>query len=107
MNNAALIKTEQAFPFIDYMVSKGMPVVHYLEQVRLPLSLLDHADGLILEQQLWQLLEDVSKQEGLHDFGLRVGNEINIEKQLSQLLPRLLVQPNLYGMLQSFCQFGI
>ena len=103
MDKMALLRTEQAFPFVDYMMSAGMPVEKYLEQAGLPLSLVDHSDGVILEKQLWQLLDIVSEQEDLQDFGLRVGNGIDIEQLLAGMMPRLMVQPTLLGLIQAFC----
>ena len=104
MHNVALLKSEQAFPFIDYMKSAGMPVAKYLKQARLPVSLLNHESGMIVERQLWELLEIVSEQEAMHDFGLRVGLEIDVHQQLNGMMPRLMAQPTLLGVVQAFCQ---
>ncbi|MFV2057968.1 MAG: hypothetical protein ACC707_16000 [Thiohalomonadales bacterium] len=80
-----------------------MPTVRLLEKTRLPVALADHASGKIMEQRLWQLLDTVSSQQGLQDFGLRVGHTIEIEDLLDGLLPRLMAQVNLYGLLNVFC----
>jgi len=104
MDKIALLQSEQAFPFIDYMISTGMPAAKYLEQANLPLSLLEHRSGMIMEKHLWQLLDNVSEQESLHDFGLCVGNKVNIEVLLKGIMPRLMAQPTLLGMLQAFSQ---
>ncbi len=103
MDKIALLQSEQAFPFIDYMTSAGMPAANYLEQAKLPVSLLKHETGLIVERQLWELLDIVSEQEGLHDFGLQVGLGIDIHKQLNGMMPRLMAQPTLLGLVQAFC----
>jgi len=103
MDKLALLQSEQAFPFVDYMKSAGMPAAKYLEQAKLPVSLLNHETGLIVERQLWELLDIVSEQEDLHDFGLKVGLEINIQQQLNGMMPRLMAQPTLLGVLQAFC----
>ena len=42
MNQPPLLQAEQAYPFVDYMVSAGMPAAKYLEMAKLPVALLSH-----------------------------------------------------------------
>ncbi len=104
MKNIALIHASQTLPFIEFLENNGCPTARLLQKAKLPLALLDRVDGYIPEQQLWQLLDVVSRSEGINDFGLRVGADIDIHALLDGLLPRLALQPTLHSVLDTFCQ---
>ena len=69
MKNIALIHASQTLPFIEFLENNGCPTERLLQKAKLPLALLDRVDGYIPEQQLWQLLDVVSRREGINDFG--------------------------------------
>jgi len=104
MNSIPLIHTSQALPFIEFLEKNGCPTERLLNKAKLPLALLDRVDGYIAEQQLWKLLDVVAKSEGLTDFGLRVGKELNVVDLLGGMVSRLFQQPSLHSALDTFCQ---
>ena len=104
MKNIALIHASQTLPFIEFLENNGCPTERLLQKAKLPLALLDRVDGYIPEQQLWQLLDVVSRREGINDFGMRVGADIDIHALLDGLLSRLALQPTLHSTLDTFCQ---
>lgn len=104
MENIALIHASQTLPFIEYLENNGCPTEHLLQKARLPLALLDRVDGFLPEKQLWKLLDVVADSEGLNDYGLRVGKEIDIQALIGGLVSRLAQQPTLHSVLDTFCQ---
>lgn len=104
MDHIPLLHSSQTFPFIEFLEKNGCPTERLLQQARLPLALLDRADGYIPEKQLWRLLDITSRSECLNDFGLRVGQSINITELLGGLMPQLTKQPTLHSLLKTFCQ---
>ena len=100
----ALIHTSQTLPFVQFLEQNGCPTESLLQKAKLPLALLDRVDGYLPEKQLWKLLDVVVENEGLKDYGLRVGKEIDIRALLGGLVSRLAQQPTLHAVLDTFCQ---
>jgi len=104
VENIALIHASQTLPFIEFLEQNGCATESLLQKAKLPIALLDRVDGFLPEKQLWKLLDVVANSEGLKDYGLRVGKEIDIQALLGGLVSRLAQQPTLHSVLDTFCQ---
>ena len=73
MHTIPILHASQAFPFIKFLSQAGCPTHKLLKKASLPEKLAELCDGFIAEQQLWELLEIASRDEGMEQFGLDVG----------------------------------
>ncbi len=73
MKALPLIRASQLRPFVSAMERLGLPVERHLCRARLPCLWQEQTDTVVPERQLWWLLEEVTRAEGVDDFGVRSG----------------------------------
>ena len=65
-------------PFVSYLVNRGIPAEHYLQQNHIPIELLGSEGGKIFKRQAYGFFRDAAENEGLPTFGLLDGNPYSI-----------------------------
>jgi AraC-like DNA-binding protein len=73
LESLPLIRASQIRPFVGALEQLGLPVERHLRRARLPLAWQERPDSLVAEQQIWWLAEEVTRAEGVGDFGVRAG----------------------------------
>jgi AraC-like DNA-binding protein len=68
-----LCRASQILPFSSWLDDAGVSSAPLLRRVGLPLEPADDPDRWIAEIPIWRFCEEVTRSQGLEDFGLRVG----------------------------------
>lgn len=102
MRTLVLTKSHQFYPFTDFMHHTGMPVSSYLAKHGLPARMLNLPDLFIDEIRFWQLSDELTRREGLPDFGYQVGRRMTLT-DLGDFGSLLLRQASLLQALRTFC----
>ena len=102
MASIPIVKTSFAHLFIRFLLQNGYPVRRWLVNARLPISLLDNADGYVSEYHLRKFIEDAAKETGLNELGLLVA-ETSSMAELGELTVQMKGEENLYESLAIFC----
>ncbi|NQZ54197.1 MAG: helix-turn-helix domain-containing protein [Piscirickettsiaceae bacterium] len=92
-------------PFILATKQIGTPVEKILNKVNLPLQLLETQDILIPERPCWEFIREVSRHEGIQDFGMLATQAIHHD-EMEALAPLLTGCENLFDLLKRFCLVG-
>jgi len=75
-----LIRVNTLIPFITFLNNIGSPTEQLLEQVKLPIYVLDDPEALIPRHQALRFLEKSALREGLENLGLLVGQQTSLAK---------------------------
>jgi AraC-like DNA-binding protein len=73
LNALPLIRASQLAPFSRAAEALGLPLKRYLRSSRLPSAWQERPEAFVPQRQLWRLLEEVARAEGISDFGIRAG----------------------------------
>lgn len=101
-NAIPLIRTAVFLPFFDAARRIGAPVERILQSAGLPTLLADAPELLLPESPCWRFVEDVSRREGVADFGLMTVRSQPFQ-DISTLRPLIAGCGNLYDLLKRFC----
>ena len=66
-------------PFVFFLDKIGAPTTRYLEQARIPVSLLDTPDALLPLHQVYVFAELAAQREGIKNFGLLVAQDATLD----------------------------
>jgi AraC-like DNA-binding protein len=102
MRSLILTRAHQFYPFTDFMSQTGMPVASYVAKHRLPARMLEMPDLYVDEARFWRLSDELSRREGLPDFGFQVGRRMELQ-DLGEFGALLLRQASLNQALRTFC----
>ena len=73
MDALPLIRASQLAPFTRAAEALGLPLERHLRRSRLPSAWQEQPEAFVPRLQLWRLLEEVARGEGIADFGIRAG----------------------------------
>lgn len=101
MHSIQLTKAHQFWPLTNFTGGLGVPVGRYIEQYRLPGSMLDAPELYIDEARFWRLAGDLAEREGFLDWGFRAAQTLDFSI-LGEFGAELLQQPSLKAALENF-----
>jgi len=102
MRTLILTKSHQFYPFTDFMRTSGIPLTAYLTKYGLPTRMLEIPDLYVDEGRFWRLSDELTRREGLPDFGYQVGRRVKLQ-DLGEFGTLLLQQATLLQALRTFC----
>ena len=105
MTAIPLHRVATVMPFLRYLGKVGAPVDSSLRRAGLPVFALEDPDCFVPSSKYWDFVADVSRREGIRDFGYRVARDSGVKSADSGLARRLASAPNLREALDCVCQF--
>lgn len=105
MSQIPLVRANNYEPVLGALKTIGAPVERLITEIKFPIHILELApDSFVPEHQLWYLLENASRSQGIENFGYVVATQSS-PSDLGTLGQQLCESStNLYNLLTHFCQ---
>jgi len=89
-------------PYVDFMIEIGAPVERWLEQHHLPFQIYEDTDSYIPTLNYWKFVAHSSRQEGIEDLGLRLGQDRSYDGVGHRVISSAFAAPTLLTGIEEF-----